>query len=585
MNLKVAAVVLAKDDEGGFNRSVFPVLGRPIVQYPMLSGLHSRRVDQTFLSTSSSQVLQIALANPELHILERSKDQDSFFQEAICALRSIAEVHGETPEILVVLLGNSPCVLPNMIDSAIEMIEQNPEVDSVLSVSKMRSHTPSCSMRLAPNHTMEFFENQELRDYQYFMDSRVMVVRTRHLSDYSPKGEHFRNFFGKKVLPVFHDDSVSDIDYIWQVPQVERWLQTQGFSDQALPESIKRSLGASVSSGPERVGGKDKLKVFVSTVPFGEIDPTPIEQMKGEARCEYLINPIGRKLREEELADFLETEKVDVLIAGTEPVSAAVMDRAKSLKLISRVGIGLDSVDLHAARKRDIKVSYTPDAPAPAVAELTIGHMINLNRYIPLVDRKLREGIWQRLMGYRLGNQVIGLFGAGRVGSRVLKHLQGFAPKRILVNDVLDKSDLFQLYGAEQASKEEILAQCDIVSLHLPLTPLTKNFISKPELELMKKEASLVNTSRGGIVHEDDLYEVLKAGLIRGAAIDVFEEEPYAGNLLTLDSCFVSCHMGSCSKDCRFEMEKFATEEAMRFIRGEALELEVPEFEFDIQKG
>ena len=295
--------------------------------------------------------------------------------------------------------------------------------------------------------------------------------------------------------------------------------------------------------------------------------------------CEFIINPLGRKLKESELAEMI--ADYDILIAGTEPITRKVLEQAPRLKLISRVGIGLDSVDLLAAKEKDIRVSYTPDAPAPAVAELTIGHMLNLCRFIALTDRKLREGIWQKEMGRRLSHQTIGIIGIGRVGSRVLKHLQGFFPKRILVNDLVVDDALYELYNAEHVPKEVIYKNADVITLHVPLTDKTAFMITKKELSLMKTSALLINTSRGKIMNEQDVFDALKSKSIAAAAIDVFVDEPYGGELLTLDNCFFTCHMGSCTTDCRSEMELLATEEAIRFIRGESLEMLVPEKEYE----
>jgi D-3-phosphoglycerate dehydrogenase len=117
----------------------------------------------------------------------------------------------------------------------------------------------------------------------------------------------------------------------------------------------------------------------------------------------------------------------------------------------------------------------------------------------------------------------------------------------------------------------------------VPLTPQTSPLIAKKELELMKPNMFLINTARGGVINEKDLFDALKNRKISGAAIDVFSNEPYGGELLTLDNCYLTCHMGSCTVDCRFEMEKLATEEALRFIRGEKLQLQVPEYEYELK--
>ena len=174
-------------------------------------------------------------------------------------------------------------------------------------------------------------------------------------------------------------------------------------------------------------------KVLITTVPFAEKNRLPIEQLNA-AGIEYLINPLGRKIKEDELAEMV--TDFDALIAGTEPITDKVMASATRLKLISRVGIGLDGVDLLAAERRGIQVSYTPDAPAPAVAELTIGLMLSLLRSIHTVNAQMHRGDWQRHFGRRIPEVTVGIIGVGRIGGRVLRRLAGFGTPRILVNDL-----------------------------------------------------------------------------------------------------------------------------------------------------
>jgi len=257
-----------------------------------------------------------------------------------------------------------------------------------------------------------------------------------------------------------------------------------------------------------------------------------------------------------------------------------VMDRAPNLRLISRVGIGLDGVDLHAARERGILVSYTPDAPSPAVAELTIGLMISLLRFIPHTDRQMRNGIWHRFMGRRLAESTVGVIGVGRIGKRVIQHLRGFGP-HVLANDLVPNLDFGARYGVDWVDKDTIYREADIITVHVPLTHLTKNLIARREMEMMKPHVLLINTSRGSIINEHDLSEALRSGCVGGAAIDVFEQEPYSGELMTLDRCILTCHMGSMSEDCHLQMELGATEEAIRFLKGEPLLGLVPETEYE----
>ena len=162
----------------------------------------------------------------------------------------------------------------------------------------------------------------------------------------------------------------------------------------------------------------------------------------------------NKKITTDELTEMI--TDFDVIIAGTEQITVKVMDRAKNLKMISRVGVGLDSVDLLAAKKHGIIVSYTPDAPAPAVADLTMGLMYSLLRKVHEANIQLHQGNWHRYFGKRLADCSIGLIGAGRVGSRVLKNLQALGCKRILY---YDKKVRFKEENNEQvvlADKEEI---------------------------------------------------------------------------------------------------------------------------------
>ena len=321
-------------------------------------------------------------------------------------------------------------------------------------------------------------------------------------------------------------------------------------------------------------------KVLITTVPFADKDNSPLELLESN-NIEYLINPLNRKLTADELADMV--ADFDAIIAGTEEISEKVMDRSTKLKHISRVGIGLDSVDLLAAEKQGIKVSYTPDAPAPAVAELTIGMMLSLLRSTHVSNSQMHQGQWYRFFGRRLSSITIGVIGVGRIGIGVIEHLQGFGSPKILANDVSDVPHELNL-PVHWVDKDEILKKSDIVTLHLPLTGATKNLIKKEQLLMMKQDAIIINTSRGGIINENDLYSVMQSGHLSGAAIDVFEKEPYDGPLKEIERCLLTAHMGSMSIDCRTRMEVEATEEVVRFLTGKPLEGEVPTDEYDVQR-
>lgn len=321
-------------------------------------------------------------------------------------------------------------------------------------------------------------------------------------------------------------------------------------------------------------------KVLITTVPFGEAEALPLELLNS-SDIEYVINPLGRKLKEEDLLDLV--PGFDAIIAGTEPLSATVLERAKDLKLISRVGIGVDSVDLNFARQHGVKVTYTPDAPAPAVAELTMGLMLSLLRSIHLSNLGMRKGQWQRFFGRRISEITIGIIGTGRIGARIIRRVKAFGTPTILANDLSPDNSIDGDVKINWVSKEEIYKNADLITLHLPLTKHTYDMIGEKELAMMKPDALLINASRGGIINERALANALRTNSIGGAAIDVFEEEPYQGELINLDNCLLTSHMGSMSIDCRSRMEIEATEEILRFFKGKELKNPVPESEYKIQ--
>jgi D-3-phosphoglycerate dehydrogenase / 2-oxoglutarate reductase len=321
------------------------------------------------------------------------------------------------------------------------------------------------------------------------------------------------------------------------------------------------------------------VRAIITTLPFGEIDPKPIAILR-EAGIEFAFNPLGRRLKPEEVASVI--DGYDIVIAGTETIGRKALCSPR-LKAICRVGIGLDGLDLLEVRRRGIAVSYTPEGPSPAVAELALGQIISLLRDVGWADRGLRAGHWHRRFGVRLSLATVGIVGCGRIGSRLIAHLLGgFPGVRVLAHDirgglVFDGSD-----KVGWVDLGTLLRESDVVSLHVPLTPYTRHMIGTNELAAMKPSAVLINTARGGVVDEAALCAALGHGQIAGAAIDVFEEEPYTGPLTKCENALLTCHMGSMTRDCRVRMEVEATQEAVRFVTGLAFASPIPEAEYEL---
>ena len=581
--IKSIAIIFGKKESTNFNRYTFPILNRPVVMYSILAAKYSSSIDKIYISTDSSSLLALGKEVSRVNLLPRKISQPTLTQEIQIALKKIKKDLGYYPQNIVIMFANSPCITGNLLFNAVSFLDENKEYDSVVSAMRRSEFSPARMFTLKEQKLEQDREYLSFHENVYFLDHRLIVTRVDNIINCKVKSNYIESILGKNIHPVIQQEGIWDIDYIWQVPMIEKWLKQNGFNDTETP--YDKLDGSSFEQFSFQTAKKTKIissgktkKILITTIPFGNVNPLPLQLLKNTPNIEYVINPIGRKLKEEELTELI--KDFDIVIAGTEPITRKVLEQGKKLKLISRVGIGLDSVDLKAAKELGIKVSYTPDAPAPAVAELAVGQMLNILRRLPLVDRNLRSGIWQRIHGERLANMVIGVIGTGRVGSKVLRHLQGFYPKRIIVNDLKPDYNLYEMYNATYVEKDTIYKEADIITLHVPLTRLTYNLISKKEIELMKKNCSLINTSRGGIINENDLYDALSKNRIAAAAIDVFENEPYSGSLIELDNCFLTCHMGSMTNDCRAAMEILATEEAIRFVRNEALLGSVPDEEY-----
>lgn len=584
----VIALIAGQEEDKKFpGRNTFPLLGRPLMVYPILAAQHAEEVDRIFMTTDSPAIERVA-AGLGVATLSRSPEISGpsvrLADVVVAAAAQAVQAVGETPEAIVLLLCNAPTVTGGLIDHGVEILRKDPSLDAVMSVSLHNEFHPSYALRMGEGGLLRPYaagsEGPGKKDEAYFPDALLWVFRPRGLAAAQNRqglSEWIMDCAKHRVFPLVHE-GYGDVDYIWQVPAVEEWLRRQGFSQDTTPYSPREARPVPAARPARRPEGR---RVLITTIPFGEVNRKPLHLLE-QSGIEYVINPIGRRLRPEELADLI--GDVDVLIAGTEPITAAVMERAKRLRLISRVGIGLDSVDLQAARARDILVSYTPDAPAPAVAEMTMGLILSLLRSLSQADRAMRGGVWHRFLGRRLSELTVGVIGVGRVGKRLIRHLQGFAP-RILANDLVPDREFGVIHGVQWTEKDTIYKEADIISLHLPLTPLTRSLITRHELDMMKPDAALINTSRGGMVNEHELAQALKKGRLAGAALDVFGQEPYSGELVTIENCLLTCHMGSMSRDCRAQMELEATEEAVRFFKGEPLRLLIPEAEYDMRQA
>ncbi len=290
-------------------------------------------------------------------------------------------------------------------------------------------------------------------------------------------------------------------------------------------------------------------KIAFTTSSFAVHSQEPLEFLNSNGLA-WTMNPYGRTLKQQEILDLL--KGCVGVVAGTESYDEKLLGSLPELKIISRCGVGTDAIDMDAVRKRGIKLCVTPDAPVRAVAELVIGLVFNLLRQVSAMDRDMREGKWQKHAGFLVEGKRLGLIGYGRIGRQVAAMAKAMGMKVSYYDPFVGVS---YSDGVPSLALNDVLAQSDIISIHTPLTPETRSLIGAKELKAMNKGAYLIQCSRGGIVDEKALYEALESGHLAGAALDVFETEPYVGPLGQLDNVILLPHVGSYAKETRVRME------------------------------
>ena len=306
-------------------------------------------------------------------------------------------------------------------------------------------------------------------------------------------------------------------------------------------------------------------RILMAAYPFGTTGKKPLELLE-QTGWELVFNPHRRRLKPHDVVDLL--QDIDGVIAGTEPYNSETLCNADRLQVISRVGIGLDSVDLEYCRDNNIQVTYTPDAPSQAVAELTVANILNLLRHIHESDRSVRAGAWNRLMGWLVQETTIGVIGVGRIGSLVIGLLEPFHPT-ILANDTDPKVHGMPMPNTKWCPVEDVMRMADVITVHIPMCTENRHFINRYRIAQMKTGAFLINTSRGAIVDTEALTDALLQNHLGGAALDVYENEPYEGPLTKLENVVLTAHIAASAKQSRYLMELGAAENCIKVLNGE----------------
>lgn len=285
----------------------------------------------------------------------------------------------------------------------------------------------------------------------------------------------------------------------------------------------------------------NNLTIGITTVAFSK-NTELINNIKELGFKKVLINKPQRRFSQDELIDFL--SQCDIAIVGLDKITEEVLSKVPKLKAISKYGVGLDNIDFEACKKYKVKILHTQGVNKRSVSELTLGCMLSLNRNIYITSNDLKAGNWNKSGGVQLSSKTVGIIGLGNIGKDLVNLLKPFGCK-ILVNDIIEQSKYYEENSLIETTKDDIFKNADIITIHTPLTPQVKYLINKDTLSMMKPNAIVINTARGGIVNQDDLKWALKNNIIAGAAIDAYEiEPPEDKELIALPNLISTPHIG-----------------------------------------
>lgn len=270
------------------------------------------------------------------------------------------------------------------------------------------------------------------------------------------------------------------------------------------------------------------------------------------------FNDTGRTLEGEEIIAFLKGH--DGAVVALEKITESLLKAVPELRIIGKYGVGLDNVDLHAASRLGVKIGWKGGVNRRSVSELAIGLMLSLLRLIPQTSKEVRDGIWRQTLGRQLSDRVVGVVGCGHVGKDLIQLLKPFGC-RVLAHDIRDFSEFYAEHGVTSCDLDTLLKEADVVTLHLPLTSSTRNLLDERRLGLMRSDAILVNTARGGLVDEAVLKKMLIEGKLAGAGFDVFAKEPPTDTeLINLPNFIAIPHIGGSAAEAVLAMGRAAIE-------------------------
>lgn len=291
------------------------------------------------------------------------------------------------------------------------------------------------------------------------------------------------------------------------------------------------------------------MKVVVGASSFATESKKAVELLNAHG-VEVVKNPFGRRMTQSEIIEHL--QGADGLLAGLEPLNEEVFSACPQLKAIARIGIGMDNVDIEAAKRRGIKVSNTPDGPTNAVAEMTLAALLSIAHQIIPANNDIHSGVWKKRMGFSIQGLKVLIIGYGRIGRRTAELMQKLGAE-IMIYDKFQNQ-------VSNCTLEEGLAKADVISLHASGAEM---ILSEKELCLCKEGIVILNSARGGLIEENALYDCLQSGKVSWFWGDALWQEPYNGKLIECKNAILTPHICTYTTTCREDMELTATKNLM----------------------
>ena len=304
------------------------------------------------------------------------------------------------------------------------------------------------------------------------------------------------------------------------------------------------------------------MKILIAVYPF-------LMEIPAKQGFEFVNNPWGRRPSADEIEKELATGKYNGLIVGTTEVRRSIVENTNSLRVISRVGVGVNNIDVGFFKEHGVLTTNTPFGLTNSVAEMAVALILAGIRRLVNYNDMVKNRKWDRKFGLSLADATVGIVGFGNIGKRVAILLEPF-DCNIILNDVNKQSfNASDKIGREFVDKEELLKKSDVITLHVPLNEKTKDWLSFKELDSFEKPVVIVNTARGGIVNEQAMYEFLKSHGDSFYCCDVYNEEPYSGKLIELENVLLTPHISTFTFNSRRQAEQLAVENCLKVLSGE----------------